>query len=211
MPSSTAESASNLSTLPGADPLLLFDQWLAEATSTEPNDPNATALATSTPDGIPSVRMVLAKQIQDPQAGYQRFAIFTNMESRKGEEILQNPHAALCFHWKSLRRQIRVEGPLTPLSAAASDAYFHSRSRGSQIAAAASNQSHPLANRQLLFDRAQAFTQAHPGEIPRPDHWRGFYLTAQRIEFWINGQDRLHDRLLFTRTGESWHQTRLYP
>lgn len=193
------------------DPLTLFDQWLAEAAAAEPNDPNAAALATCTPDGIPSVRMVLAKQIHDPSAGYQRFCIFTNIESRKGEEIRLNPLAALCFHWKSLRRQLRIEGPLSPLSAAASDAYFNSRSRGSQIGAAISDQSRPLANRELLVDRATAFTHSHPGQIPRPDYWRGFYLTPERIEFWISGEDRLHDRMLFTRDGDRWHQTRLYP
>ena len=194
-----------------SDPILLFDQWLVDAAAAEPNDPNAAALATSTPDGIPSVRMVLAKRILDSDAGDQRFCIFTNIESRKGEEILANPHAALCFHWKSLRRQFRVEGPLAPLSAEASDAYFHSRSRGSQIGAAVSNQSRPLANRELLEDRAAAFSHAHPDQIPRPGYWRGFYLRPERIEFWINGHNRLHDRLLFTRDGNHWHQTRLYP
>jgi pyridoxamine 5'-phosphate oxidase len=202
-------------TEPVYDPLPLFDQWLAEAAASEPNDPNAAALATCTPSGIPSVRMVLAKRIHDPEAAPanpdQRFCIFTNIESRKGQEILLNPRAALCFHWKSLRRQFRVEGQLSPLSDAASDAYFHSRSRGSQIGAAASNQSRPLANRELLEDRAAAFAHAHPGEIPRPGFWRGFYLTPERIEFWVDGKDRLHDRLLFLRNGESWLQTRLYP
>lgn len=193
------------------DPLSLFDQWLADATVAEPNDPNAAALATSTPDGIPSVRMVLAKRITDPDAGDQRFSIFTNIESRKGEEILTNPRAAICFHWKSLRRQLRVEGLLSPLSAQATDAYFRSRSRGSQIGAAISDQSRPLANRELLLDRAAAFAHAHPDEIPRPAWWRGFYLSAERIEFWADGKDRLHDRLLFTRNGDHWRRTRLYP
>ncbi|HEY9126401.1 MAG TPA: pyridoxamine 5'-phosphate oxidase [Acidobacteriaceae bacterium] len=196
---------------PLADPLALFDQWLTAAEASEPNDPNAAALATCTPEGMPSVRMVLAKQIDDPQAGFQRFCIFTNVESRKGGEIVANPRAALCFHWKSLRRQIRVEGSLTPLSSKASDDYFHSRSRGSQISAAVSDQSRPLANKELLLDRAAAFTQAHSEEIPRPDYWRGFYLTPERIEFWISGDNRLHDRVLFVRDGEAWRRSRLYP
>jgi len=193
------------------DPLPLFDQWLAEAVASEPNDPSAAAFATCTPDGVPSVRMVLVKHIQDPDTGNQRFGIFTNLDSRKGEKMLSNPRAALCFHWKTLRRQIRVEGSLKPFSEAASDTYFHSRSRGSQIGAAVSNQSRPLANRELLEDRATAFAHAHPGQISRPPHWRGFYLEPERIEFWIDGKDRLHDRLLFTRHADHWHQTRLYP
>lgn len=206
-----AESAFSLNGSPAVDPLLLFDQWLTDAGASEPSDANAAALATSTPEGAPSVRMVLAKQIDDPAAGYQRFSIFTNLESRKGEEMLANPLAALCFHWKSLGRQIRAEGALTALSETASENYFHSRSRGSQIAAAVSDQSRPLANRELLLDRAASFAHAHPEEIPRPGYWRGFYLTAERMEFWINGQDRLHDRILFRRNGDGWLRGRLYP
>lgn len=205
------ESAFRVNGSSAVDPLLLFDQWLAEAVASEPNDANAAALATCTPEGSPSVRMVLAKQIDDPEVGHQRFSIFTNVDSRKGEEMLANPRAALCFHWKSLRRQIRVEGPLAPLSEKASEDYFHSRSRGSQISAAVSDQSRPLANRELLLDRAAAFAHAHSGEIPRPDYWRGFYLTPERLEFWISGQDRLHDRILFTRNGDGWLRGRLYP
>jgi len=188
------------------DPLAQFDLWLREAEASESNDPNACALATATASGAPSVRMVLAKRV-----GEERFCFFTNAESQKGRQLAENPRAALCFHWKSLRRQVRVEGPLTPLTAAASDAYFHSRSRGSQISAAVSDQSRPLASRAFLADKAAAFTHSHPGEIPRPDYWRGFYLTPLKMEFWSDGQDRLHDRLLFTREEESWSQTRLYP
>jgi len=125
--------------------------------------------------------------------------------------MLANPRAALCFHWKSLGRQIRVEGALTALSKEASENYFHSRSRGSQISAAVSDQSRPLANRELLLDRAAAFAHSHPEEIPRPDYWRGFYLAPERLEFWISGQDRLHDRMLFTRNGDGWLRGRLYP
>jgi len=193
------------------DPLQLFDHWLAQAAETEPNDPNAAALATSTPGGIPSVRMVLAKQIQDPLVGYQRFSIFTNVESRKGEEILSNPRASLCFHWKSLRRQVRVEGSVAGLPEEASDIYFHSRSRGSQIGAAVSDQSRVLLSRERLEAKARAFAEAHPGEIPRPAYWRGFCLHPERIEFWLNGPDRLHDRFLFVRNTGRWQQSRLYP
>lgn len=189
------------------DPLILFDLWLDCAMATEPNDPNAAALATSTPEGIPSVRMVLVKP--NPQ---QRFCFYTNAESRKGIELIANPRAALCFHWKSLRRQVRIEGSITELDAAASDAYFHSRSRLSQIGAAVSDQSRPLASRATLEERFESFAQSHSGEIPRPAYWRGFCLHPESVEFWIDGPDRLHDRFLFTRgSGDGWLKTRLYP
>jgi pyridoxamine 5'-phosphate oxidase len=194
------------------DPIALFDLWLARASTTEPNDPTAAALATSTADGIPSVRMVLVK----PNAQH-RFCFYTNAESCKGHELIQNPHAALCFHWKSLRRQIRIEGSITELDAAASDAYFHSRSRLSQIGAAVSDQSRPLSDRATIEQRFESFAQSHPGEIPRPIYWRGFCLHPSAIEFWIDGPNRLHDRFLFTRSsdfvadGNIWLKTRLYP
>jgi pyridoxamine 5'-phosphate oxidase len=184
----------------------LFDTWLQEAEASEPNDPNACALATTTASGTPSVRMVLAKRVRD-----QRFCFFTNAESQKGRQLAENPRAALCFHWKSLRRQIRVEGAIAELASSDVDTYFHSRSRGSQIGAAVSDQSRPLANRELLEDRARAFALAHTGEIPRPEYWRGFCLHPQRIEFWQNGNDRLHDRFLFTLQGGAWQRSRLYP
>jgi pyridoxamine 5'-phosphate oxidase len=188
------------------DPLELFDSWLKEAEQSEPNDPNAAALATATIDGAPSVRMVLVK----PIAG-QHFSFFTNAESRKGREIAANPRAALCFHWKTLRRQVRVEGPITELGASAVDAYFHSRPRGSQIGAAVSDQSRVLVSRRELEERARRFADANPGEIPRPGYWRGYSVKAERIEFWISGADRLHDRFLFTKHGERWQKVRLYP
>jgi pyridoxamine 5'-phosphate oxidase len=188
------------------DPLQLFDTWMKQAQESEPNDPNAAALATSTPDGRPSVRMVLAKQ-----TGEQRFCFFTNAESRKGRELTENPRAALCFHWKTLRRQVRVEGKVSGLDANATDTYFHSRSRASQIGAAVSDQSRVLGSRNELEDKVRKFAEAYPGEIPRPAYWRGFCLLPEQIEFWIDGANRLHDRFLFTRDGDHWHKVRLYP
>ena len=188
------------------DPLELFDTWLTQAQDSEPNDPNAAALATSTRDGVPSVRMVLAKRI-----GEHRFCFFTNEESQKGKELTQNPRAALCFHWKTLRRQVRAEGEVSELDAREVDRYFHSRSRASQISAAVSDQSRILRNRADLEERVRIFGQNHPGEIRRPSFWRGFYLRAERIEFWLDGANRLHDRFLFTKQGDCWQKDRLYP
>jgi pyridoxamine 5'-phosphate oxidase len=188
------------------DPIALFDTLLKQAQQTEPNDPNAVALATSTRSGAPSVRMVLAKQVRE-----HRFCFFTNAESRKGLELAENPRAALCFHWKSLRRQVRVEGTVSELSAQDVDTYFHSRSRASQIGAAVSDQSRILQSREELEERVRRFTEQNPGEIPRPSYWQGFCLLPERIEFWLNGPDRLHDRFLFTRIGDHWQRTRLYP
>jgi pyridoxamine 5'-phosphate oxidase len=192
--------------LESAEPLRVFAEWMKEAEAKEVNDPNAAALATATPDGYPSVRMVLVKQVD--QRG---FCFFTNAESRKGEELAANPKAALCFHWKTLRRQVRVEGPVTAMDATDVDTYFHSRSRSSQIGAAVSSQSRPLASRETLEAQVQAFAAGHPGEIPRPGYWRGFRLQAEKIEFWMDGQHRLHDRFLFTCESGSWTCIRLYP
>jgi pyridoxamine 5'-phosphate oxidase len=188
------------------DPLALFDSWLTQAQETEPNDPNAAALATATSNGAPSVRMVLAKRI-----GERPFCFFTNAESRKGIELAENPRAALCFHWKTLRRQVRVEGKVSELDAAEVDRYFHSRSRASQISAAVSEQSRTLGSRADLEESVRVFDQKHPGEIPRPMFWRGFFLGAERIEFWLDGAHRLHDRFLFTKHGDRWQKARLYP
>jgi pyridoxamine 5'-phosphate oxidase len=188
------------------DPLELFDSWLKQAQENEPNDPNAAALATSTPDGVPSVRIVLAKRI-----GAHRFCFFTNAESRKGIELAENPRAALCFHWKILRRQVRVEGKVSELDVSDVDEYFNSRSRASQVGAAVSDQSRILGSREELEERVRKFGELHPGEIPRPGFWRGFYLRAERIEFWLDGVNRLHDRFLFTRDGDRWQKARLYP
>ena len=188
------------------DPLELFDRWLREAEQAEPNDSNAAALATATPEGAPSVRMVLVKRVKTD-----RFCFFTNAESRKGRELEANRSVSLCFHWKSLRRQVRVEGVVHELEAPIVDAYFRSRSWASQIGAAISEQSRILKSREELEERVLRFTEVTPGEVPRPSYWRGFRVLPERIEFWISGADRLHDRFLFTRRGEEWEQVRLYP
>jgi pyridoxamine 5'-phosphate oxidase len=189
-----------------ADPIELFRQWLAEAERSEPNDANAAALATSTPDGSPSVRMVLVKRADE-----RGFCFFTNVESKKGTQLHANPRAALCFYWKSLRRQVRVEGPVTAMPEADVDQYFRTRSRNSQIGAAVSQQSRPLASCEDLEVSFRKFAQEHSGEVPRPPYWRGFCVHAEQIEFWISGENRLHDRLLFTRDAAAWTTTRLYP
>lgn len=176
------------------------------AESAEPNDPNAAALATATPNGLPSVRMVLAKRVQN-----ERFCFFTNAESRKGGELALNPHAALCFHWKSLRRQVRVEGPVAELEAASVDRYFHSRSRDSQIGAAVSDQSRVLQSREELEVRVRHFRETHEGQVPRPAYWRGFRIEPEKVEFWIDGAHRLHDRFLYTRSASGWQMDRLFP
>jgi pyridoxamine 5'-phosphate oxidase len=189
-----------------ADPLELFAAWLRQAEESEPNDAIAAALATATPDGMPSVRMVLVKQVD--QRG---FCFFTNAESKKGKQLQSNPRAALCFHWKTLRRQVRVEGQVTQMDAPDVDTYFHSRSRASQIGAAVSQQSRPLESRGQLETAVGRFTEDHPGEVPRPPYWRGFCLYAEQIEFWLDGPNRLHDRFLFSRDSDTWKSTRLYP
>ena len=190
-----------------AEPYGLFEAWFAEAVAREPNDPNAMCLATTTADGWPSARMVLLKGRDE--AG---FVFYTNEQSRKGGELLANPRAALCFHWKSLRRQVRVEGRVERVSAAESDAYFASRSRGSRISAASSEQSRPLGSR-AEFERRIAETESrYPGEdVPRPPHWGGFRLLPSRIEFWQDMPFRMHDRLVFERTEAGWTTLRLYP
>ena len=197
--------------LPETDPIALFESWFAEAQKAEPNDPNAMALATATPDGAPSARMVLLKG-----HGRDGFVFYTNTESRKGGEIRANMQAALLFHWKSLRRQIRIEGPLEEVSAAEADAYFHSRPRVSQVASAASDQSRPLAERQTYFDRLAEIEAAHPeGDIPRPPHWTGFRLRPRAIEFWLDRPGRMHDRRRYELAGAGdalrWTSTLLYP
>ena len=192
-----------------SDPLALFGDWYAEAAKSEPNDPNAVALATVGPDGTPSARMVLLKGY-DP-AG---FVFYTNYESRKGQQLLAHPKAALLFHWKSLRRQIRLEGPVSQTTPAEADAYFASRARGSQIGAWASEQSRPLDSRFALEKRVAEYTARHlVGTVPRPAHWSGFRLNPLLIEFWQDGAFRLHDRLEYRRgsPAEPWTTRTLFP
>jgi pyridoxamine 5'-phosphate oxidase len=190
-----------------SDPYDLFDTWYAEAKASEPADPNAMALATTTPDGYPSVRIVLLKGLDR-----QGFVFYTNVESRKGEELRANPRAALCFHWKSLKRQVRIEGPVTPATEAEADAYFASRHRDSRIGAWASMQSRPLDARATFEARIRDYDAKYPGEaVPRPPFWSGFRVTPARIEFWQDREFRLHDRLVFTTTGSGWTTERLYP
>lgn len=190
------------------DPFALFDSWFAEARTTEPNDSNAMALATADAQGRPSVRMVLLKG-----RGRDGFVFYTNRESRKAGEMAANPHAALLFHWKSLRRQIRIEGGLSLASDAESDAYFASRSRDSQLGAWASDQSRPLDNRatfEARFEEVQARFEGQ--DVPRPPHWGGYRLTPNHIEFWQDRAHRLHERRVFDLAGdEIWSEGLLYP
>jgi pyridoxamine 5'-phosphate oxidase len=191
------------------EPFTLFSAWLKDAAAHEPNDPEAMALATVDAEGMPNVRMVLLKA-----AGPDGFVFYTNYESAKGRELLACPKAALCFHWKSLRRQVRVRGPVEPVSAEEADAYYTSRPRGSRIGAWASQQSRALESRFALEKAVAAYTARYAiGDIPRPAYWSGFRLAPVEIEFWHDRPFRLHDRIVFRRAGAggSWAKTRLYP
>lgn len=191
-----------------ADPLALFDAWLAAARAGEPNDPEAMALATVGADGRPSVRMVLLKGFDA-----RGFTFHTNLDSRKGGELAANPAAALLFHWKSLRRQVRIEGRVESTGAGEADAYFATRSRGSQLSAWASDQSRPLASR-AAFEARYAETKARfeGGDVPRPPYWAGLRLVSDRVEFWSDREFRMHERRLFTRQADGgWREGLLYP
>ena len=189
------------------DPFLLFNQWFAEAQQSEINDPDAIALASVHADGMPSVRMVLLKEIL-PEG----FVFYTNYTSRKSGELMSTGKAAFVVHWKSLRRQIRVTGSVEQVPDAQSDAYFQTRSRGSRIGAWASQQSKPLQNRGVLAEAVRKIEETYPDEVPRPAHWGGFLIRPAEIEFWADGDFRLHDRFRYTKDKDgNWASQRLYP
>jgi pyridoxamine 5'-phosphate oxidase len=189
------------------DPLALFDEWLAEARAAEVNDPEAMALATAGADGQPSARMVLLKG-----HGPDGFVFYTNEQSAKGGQLAENPRAALLFHWKALRRQVRVEGRVERVPDEQADAYFATRARDSQLGAWASDQSRPLDSRETFEGRFEQVKQRYEGmDVPRPPHWRGYRVIPERIEFWTDRPYRLHERRLFTKTESGWNEGLLYP
>ncbi len=191
------------------DPFSLFTEWLAQAEASEINDANAMSLATVDADGLPNVRVVLLKGFDE-----RGFVFYTNLESAKGQELRHHSKAALGFHWKSLRRQVRVRGTVAPVTSDEADAYYATRPRGSRIGAWASQQSRPLESRRALEDAVRAFEARFEGrEPPRPPHWSGFRLSPIEIEFWQDGAFRLHDRIVFRREGANrpWTKTRLHP
>lgn len=190
----------------GTDPFVLFQTWFDEAVTAEINDPDAIALASVNADGMPSVRMVLLRQWSKDG-----FLFFTNYQSRKSGELLATGKAAFCMHWKSLRKQVRVTGQVGKATAAQSDAYFNSRGRGSQIGAWASAQSQPLGSRAELMAQVEAHDKKFPDAVTRPPHWGGFCLVPEEIEFWADGEHRLHDRFRFTRADSGWDIQRLNP
>jgi pyridoxamine 5'-phosphate oxidase len=189
------------------DPFALFDEWFAEARASEPNEAEAMAVATADSASRPSMRMVLLKS-----HGPDGFAFYTNLDSRKGAELAANPHTALLFHWKSLCRQVRIEGEVRPVTAAEADAYFASRARDSQLGAWASNQSRPLDFRDTFERQFEETAKQFEGQsVPRPPRWSGFRVIPDRIEFWSARPHRLHERRLFTRAGDAWTESLLYP
>jgi pyridoxamine 5'-phosphate oxidase len=193
---------------PPANPYTLFSEWLSTAESSEINDPNAMCLATATPDGSPSARMVLLKGMDE-----RGFVFYTNMGSRKGQQIQHNDKAAICFHWKSLRKQVRVEGELEQVSDEEADKYYNTRHRGSRVGAWASKQSQPLGSYNELKKFVEDYEQEFEGkdDIPRPPYWTGFRLKPKYFEFWIDGDYRLHQRYLYTPSQDGWDIQMLYP
>jgi len=203
--------------IPHGDPFAIFEDWFAAAKASEPNDTNAMALATATPDGAPSVRMVLLKghgaDLGPAFGGAGGFVFYTNFHSRKGGELAANPQVALLFHWKSLRRQVRIEGPVVEVSPRAADAYFASRHPESRLGSAASDQSRVLPSRQVYLDRVAALRAQYPdGNVPRPAHWSGYRVEPRAIEFWQDRDYRLHERRRFVADGQGgWTSALLYP
>ncbi len=189
------------------DPYEIFVDWFQFAKRFEPNDTNAMSVATVDSTGLPNVRILLLKDVSD-----RGFSFYSNSESTKGLELAANPQAALCFHWKTVRRQVRIRGPVSELSAEECDAYFAERARGSQIGAWASFQSRPIENRELLDQRIADYEEIYRDrDVPRPDNWKGWIVHPQEIEFWINRPYRLHERLVFEQEADGWKQTYLYP
>ena len=207
-------SAAESETIPATDPFALFDAWLADAEASEPNDPNAMALATATPAGAPSLRMVLLKGHGADHGEGGGFVFYTNFASRKGGELAANRQVALLFHWKSLRRQVRIEGRVEEVSEAEADAYFASRHPVSRLGSAASDQSRPLPSRATYLARIEALRAQYPdGDLPRPAHWSGYRVIPAAIEFWTDRDHRLHERRRFVRAdaGAPWTSMLLYP
>jgi pyridoxamine 5'-phosphate oxidase len=200
-------AAPPLPLLPEADPIALFEGWLREATASEPNDPNAMTLSTVDAEGMPDARMVLLKDFDA-----RGFVFYTNFDSAKGRELIANPKAALSFHWKSLRRAVRVRGDAETVTDAEADAYFASRARSARIGAWASDQSRPMPDRFALEKRvAETGLRFGLGAVPRPPNWSGFRIVPRSMEFWRDRPFRLHERLVFERAGDGWTTSRLYP
>lgn len=202
-----AEAERDLSWIEARDPIALFEDWAVQARATEINDSHAMALATVDEAGMPDVRMVLLKGLDE-----RGFVFYTNAESTKGEQLIGQGKAALCFHWKSQRRQVRIRGEVERVTEAESDAYFASRARGSQIGAWASQQSRPVDSRDTLKAATKEIEAKYEGRaVPRPPRWYGWRVKPETIEFWQNGAYRLHDRIVFSRTAKGWETSRLFP
>ena len=191
-----------------ANPIVLFKKWFATAEKSETNDPNALSLATSSSDGIPSVRMVLLKNLSD-----QGFVFYTNFNSKKGNDLNNNPNASMCFHWKSIRRQVRVSGKVVVVDKTEADKYFSSRDYGSKISAWASSQSKKMKNRNEFLDKIKEFEEKFPDKnnVPRPSHWSGWRIIPNEIEFWLEIKNRSHQRLNYRKEDGNWIQEALYP
>ena len=191
-----------------ANPVDLFKKWFAVAEKSEINDPNALSVATSSKEGIPSVRMVLLKGLSD-----KGFVFYTNFNSKKGSDLKSNPNASMCFHWKSLRRQVRVTGKVSVVENEEADKYFSSRKYGSKISAWASSQSKQMKNRDEFLNKIKEYQKKFPKEkdVPRPPHWSGWRLLPEEIEFWLDGEGRIHERLIYIKENEKWIKKLLYP